>query len=338
MPMKKPWILLVCLCALPLAAEVSVLTVTDEDKHSRKEDFFHTFEYFILSSDKQQESGKCQATRITSNWFVTAAHCVERRCQKACTLQLDLLEGPMSVLATTQHTAKKPTVFIHPQYKPYGKEIQIQHDLALIYLDINRAPKTYYQRANATQKANMIIPSKIFFAWLEQHPKAKSNLKHALFPSLPPIAVFDEMNQELDRKISVISIFDGVRRVKPDPHKVYYIKDLGYAYTQNFGIRKGMSGSGVVTNTGELIGIISSTVTRSSYPIRGNATKGKAIRENLFMFPVFNADSVNFMKEVMGKDFDKISQKDAYPYLAKKTSKNFHSLVSMMTSPNFNWH
>ena len=34
-------------CASAVWTQVSVLTVTDEDKHTTKEDFYHTFEYFI---------------------------------------------------------------------------------------------------------------------------------------------------------------------------------------------------------------------------------------------------------------------------------------------------
>ena len=43
--MKKLILLLLCLAAWTLGAEVSVMSVTDEDKHTRAEDFYHTFEY-----------------------------------------------------------------------------------------------------------------------------------------------------------------------------------------------------------------------------------------------------------------------------------------------------
>ena len=330
--MKKLWILLLCLCALPLTAGVSVLSVTDEDKHSRKEDFYHTYEYFLRAS-KGSTGAKCQATRISSNWFVTAAHCVRDACRRGCSMRVDLMEGPVSAWAQGIHTTQNPTVFIHPRYNTKGKRVQIQYDLALIHLDVNRAPKIYYRRGEKAADPNLVIPAKTFFEYLDTHRSAKNKYQHALHPSLPPIAIFDNMNQVLDRKISVISIFDGVRHVKPDPHEVYYMKDLKYAYTQDFGIRKGMSGSGVMTNTGELIGIISATVGTNTY--KG---QGKVKHEDLFMFPVFNSDLIDFMKETMGKDFDKIDQRDAYPYLTSKTQKDFTSLVRMMQSPDFNWH
>lgn len=321
--MKRICIFLLCLCTLPAMAEVSVLSVTDEDKHSRKEDFYHTFEYFVQQGG-HGKAGKCQATRIAPRWFVTAAHCVQDLCQKSCTVQMDLLEGSVSALASTHHTAEKPAVFVHPQYKS-GKKMQIQYDLALIHLDVNRAPKTYYRRSKQDGEPNVIISKWRFFAWLETHRSTKSAYRHALSPSLPPIAVFDNANLLLDRNISVISIFHGVRQVKPNPYPVYYVKDLGYAYTQDFGIQKGMSGSGVMTNTGELIGIISASVGTDLYR---NHVKIK--HEDLFMFPVFNEKAVNFMKDVMGKDFTTVDQKDAYPYLTSKTHKDFSTLLRIM--------
>ena len=306
--------------ALALWAEVSVISVTDENKHAKKEDFYHTFEYFI-SADGHKGS-KCQATRISNRWFVTAAHCVKELCAKKCTLRMDLLDTPVSVLAKVTHTTKNPAVFVHPQYL---SDLEVGKDVALLRLDVKRAPKTYYQRATEFGKPNRAISVERFNAWLAKNRRAKSQYWHALSPQLPPVAVFDNGNYVLDRKISVISIFDGVRDIKPDPHAVYYVKALGYAYTTDFGIRKGMSGSGVMTNTGELIGIISATIGADFF-------KGKQKVEHLnwFMFPVFNQDIVDFMKDTMGSDFYKVERKDAYPYLSRKTHKDFSTVVDVV--------
>ncbi|MDO5764787.1 MAG: hypothetical protein Q4P84_03675, partial [Elusimicrobiales bacterium] len=104
------------LCACAAFSQVSVISVTDENKHSKKEDFFHTFEYYILPLGRPA-GGKCQATRIGRRWFATAAHCVTPLCDNGCTLEVDLLEQPMSARASVQHSAKKPAVFVHPEYK-----------------------------------------------------------------------------------------------------------------------------------------------------------------------------------------------------------------------------
>ncbi len=318
--MRNFWLSLIYLLALPLGAEVSVISVTDTTQHSQKEDFYHTFEYFISSPGKQ--SAKCQATRIAPRWFATAAHCVYDLCQKQCTLQVDLLEQPVSVLASVLHTAKNPAVFVHPNYNPQQVP---QDDFALFRLDLYRAPKMYYRRASNNSQPNMVVSEADFTGFLNKNRRAKSQYRHVLSPSFPPIAEFDPGNYVLDRNLSVIAIFDGKREVKPNPYPVYYVKELGYAYTSNFGIRKGMSGSGVMTNTGELVGIISAM--KGADWFRGNK---KTMHVDWFVFSVFNQSLVSFMRSVMGSDFNKVERKDAYPYLVKKTRKNFASVVAVV--------
>ena len=44
--------------------QVGVVSVTDEDKHTSTEDFYHTFEYQIQPLSKNVKWKKCQATRM----------------------------------------------------------------------------------------------------------------------------------------------------------------------------------------------------------------------------------------------------------------------------------
>ena len=317
--MKKLFLFFVCILTIPLWAEVSVISVTDETKHTQKEDFYHTFEYYISG---EGQNSKCQATRIAPRWFATAAHCVKELCKNVCKIRMDLLDTPVSVFADSVHSTQKPNVFVHPNY---SKGQFVKNDFALIRLDLNRASKMYYRRANTKNKNNAAMSEKQFSAWLARNPQARSKYRHALSPQLPSIAVFDNANYVLDRKMSVISIFSGKREVKTDPYPVYYVKELGYAYTQNFGIRKGMSGSGVMTNTGELIGIISAYVGADLY--KG---KQKIKHQDLFIFPVFNENLVSFMRDTLGSDWKRVDVKEAYPYLVQKTHRNFAEILSIM--------
>ena len=322
--MKNLFFFVVCIIAIPLWAEVSVIMVTDETKHTQKEDFYHTFEYYISGGE---QNTKCQATRIAPRWFATAAHCVKELCATSCDIRMDLLDTPVSVLAVTTHSAKAPAVFVHPGYH---KDQLVKNDFALIRLDLNRAPKTYYRRATAKNTQNVALSEKQFTAWLARNPRTHAKYRHILSPQLPPIAIFDNANYVLDRNMSVISIFSGKREVKTDPYPVYYIKNLGYAYTQNFGILPGMSGSGVMTNTGELIGIISAYVGADLY--KG---KQKIKHADLFMFPVFNESLVSFMRDTLGSDWARVDVKDAYPYLVRKTSQDFTDVLTIMkNAPN----
>lgn len=307
-------------CSLGAWAQVSVISVTDEDKHSKKEDFSHTFEYYIISPGGQS-MGKCQATRIGRRWFATAAHCVTPLCDKGCRLEVDLLEQPMSARAAVNHTPKTPAVFVHPGYK---KGVLAENDFALFRLDLDRTPLVYYRRG---KQRNVAVSAKTFSAFLDKNRQAASQLKHIQSPQFPPLVLFDEGNYLFDRKISVISIFSGRRDVKLNPHPVHYVKELGFAYTENFGVIKGMSGSGVVTNTGELVGIISGNLATS----RSAFNKAAEVKE-FFMFPVFNKEMAEFMQRVMGSDYYKLEWKDAYPYLVRKSRRNYQGIIAAVRS------
>lgn len=307
------WTCVFVFCALGAGAQVGVLSVVSEDSHTKKEDFWHTFEYYIVAPTGQ--ASKCQATRVGKKWFATAAHCVHSPCQNGCTLRIDLLEQPLSVFSSVTHTPKKPLVFVHPQYDP---RMPVAHDFALLKIDLDRAPARYYRRPQGKQGKNTAVSREIFEAFLSQNPSARREFNRALRPQLPPILVFDGATYRIDRTLSVVSIFDGKRGILHNPNPTDYVKELGFAYTRNFGVRKGMSGSGVMTNTGELAGIISAYL--------GINSAGEKADE-YFMFAVFNKDLTDFMESVMGSDYYKTDRKDAYPNYVSKSRANHREVI-----------
>ena len=317
----KKWVLCL-LCAtsvFAVAGEVGVISVTDENKHSTKADFAHTFEYYILPLEKGSSSGgKCQATRIHRRWFVTAAHCVTA-CEKGCQIQMDLLEQPVSALASVEHTPKKPAVFSMPGY---SSKSFVKNDFALIRLDLDKSPLLYYKRG---EKINQQIPQNLFDQFLSTHPSARRAFYRIKHPQFPPLVLFDRANYILDRKLSVIAIFGGKRTIKKNSYRVHYVKELGFAYTNDFGIIKGMSGSGVMTNTGELIGLISGIFQTIKIPRQKPAEA--QIESEYFMFFVFNKEAEEFMKDTLGSDFDKLEWKEAYPSFVSKSYRNYSAII-----------
>ena len=313
------------ICAV-CVAEVGVVTVTDESKHSTKADFLHTFEYHIfpLGSKTTEASGsKCQATRITRRWFATAAHCVEKVCKNGCQIQMDLLENEVSALVTVSHTPKKPAVFIMPGF---SYNVFVKNDFALIRLDVARTPFVYYKRSGTNKRT--LLTREQFNQALAKNPSARSALYRVKSPEYPPLLVFDNGNYILDRTISVISIFNGKRSVSPNPNPVHYVKKLGFAYTKNFGVRRGMSGSGVMSNTGEFLGVISGIFQTSK--VAADKKEPPQVQDEKFMFFVFNQPAVEFMKEVMGSDFYKLEIKDAYPDFVHKSRQDYSEIINRM--------
>lgn len=295
----------------PLWAQVSFVSVVDVDSHTKKEDFFHTFEYYIIPEKGQVT--KCQATRVGRKWFATAAHCVRTACTGSCTLRLDLLEYPTSVFLDVTHTDKKKHVFVHPKYNP---KVPASHDFALLKIDPAAARRRYYRRPPEGSKGqNLLISKQDFDAALAQNALARRAYKEALSPSLPPVLVFEDATREIDRKLSVISIFDGKRSILKNPNPTHYVKELGFAYTQNFGVIKGMSGSGVMTNTGELAGIISGHL-------------GVGNNKQYFMFTAFNKSLMEFMEEVMSSDYYKMERKSSVPNFVVRSKENHEPIIN----------
>lgn len=297
-------------------AEVSILSVADEDVHSKKEDFLHTFEYFITAPNGK--TSKCQATRIARSWFATAAHCVVVPCQNSCTLVMDILEQPVSALLKARHSKQKPVVFVHSKYA--GQTSDVKHDFALLKMDLAVLPAQYYRRG---EKENTFISRAEFESFIAAHPNARRELNAVMRPKLLPVLVFDGGTRRIKSTISVISIFDGKRSILQNPYPTDYVQELGYACTQNFGVRKGMSGSGVMTNTGELAGIISANVA-----IRAPTEKTR----EYFLFTVFNPSLTEFMESVMGSDYYKLDRRSAYPGYVAKTANTHQDLIEAVHS------
>ena len=86
-----------------------------------------------------------------------------------------------------------------------------------------------------------------------------------------------------------------------------------------------------MTNTGELIGVTSLLRDRYEYKIKGKE-KQWTRQYHEFIFTVFNAPIIEFMKETMGSDFYKLDRKDAEPSFVKKTNKSFSRITAPQNS------
>lgn len=285
----------------------------------QKQDFHHTFAYKVFHGTNGMS---CQATRINSRWFVTAAHCVKDVCRKSCTIEMDLMDTSFSAKVIGYHDEHRYRVFVHPGYK---KTKAAKDDFALIRLDVKNEPKQFYRRRTVQHPQDIRISKRQFFAWLRENPAAYKKYEELWKFAPPEIVEFEGGDYEILRTLSVVSILNGKRTVKQNKTPVYYVKNLGYAYTHDFGIHKGMSGSGVISDKRELVGIISANV-KENYFKNNRQVFGR----NWFMFPVFNEEVIAFMKAVMGDEFNTLKIKPAYPSAVRKTNRDFSAISKMV--------
>jgi len=232
-----------------LAAEVSFISVADEESYNSVKDFTNTYE-INLNRHQTEKIVKCQAVRLARNWFITAAHCVKQVCSGDCSFQARLLVGDNYEADFTTTQAKNLSKKIFTFSKTKLDSNQPLYDIALIYFD-PKETKTILKdntgRILSETKFLNLIPSRAAYA------RALNGT------NLPTILVIDSKKPlVLKRDLSVISIWSGKKiLLKSRKSPIFYSSKLSNIITKNFGVIQGISGSGVMTNTGELLGIVS---------------------------------------------------------------------------------
>jgi hypothetical protein len=234
--------------ALLQAQGVSFIRVTDEAQYKNAQDFTNTYEINLLKEGGTVPS-KCQAVRIERSWYITAAHCLFPMCDNKCDIQVRLAVTPyyemdMAIL----HTKDKPRVFKNPR-AAFNKKTAA-YDIALIHMPPKSARHIFLSPA---RKAYITEA-----AFLKMTPDYNVYYKAVNGTNLPEVlSISSNRLRTLNREVSAVSIWDGRREVLPAEKSVFYSPKKRYLFTENFGVIKGLSGSGIMTNTGELVGIIS---------------------------------------------------------------------------------
>lgn len=243
-------ILFLSLIAL-VKAEVSFVTVSDEKSYSSVKDFTNTYE-INLNKHGSSEVMKCQAVRLAKNWFITAAHCVKNPCENdSCSFQARLIVGQNyeADFTTTQNKKLSQKIFNFSKTKLDKKELL--YDIALIYFDPKETKTVFKDPASRRYITEA--------EFLRRIPNKAVYLRALNGTHLPKMLVIDSKKPvAFKRDLSIISIWSGKKELlRNSEAPIFYSPKLSNIITRNFGVVKGISGSGVMTNTGELLGIVS---------------------------------------------------------------------------------
>ncbi|MCL2888323.1 MAG: trypsin-like serine protease [Elusimicrobia bacterium] len=309
----KKFLLLLLILPLPslLPAEVSFVSVTGTDEYTNVKDFNNAYDIRISAGGGKEY--KCQAVRVLRNWFFTAAHCVAQSCAKDCTIRIILFKNDTyEVYTEVKNTKKKQTVFYDKHFSLTNSFDKRTSDIAAFkYMPSE-------QRGFFVDAVKHILYTQAQF--LAVVPGARSILKkvNSKNDNAPdtPLVSFTNNYFKINRIISLISIDGAAKSVKisgdfvedSDGNKnpAYFLKNLRIVMLKNFGSKKGLSGSGMMTNTGELIGI-NSFGTDFKLQING---KDVSVPEYAG-FATFNDRSLKFLEDAMGDDYTDLTIYDA---------------------------
>lgn len=269
---------------------VGFISSEEEDNtYTTTDDFSNTFEINfapLVQLNKNQKSislnaTKCQAVRLSKNWFITAAHCVDSICENGCSFQTRLLVGrnyEMDIIS--QSTKSSPQIFIHPDRNPNNN--LSTYDIALIYFKPATSKYVYKDPQRATA-----INYKTFMGRLKNYQKYKRALSSYNTPTLLIMGAYRKQGPVLARKFSVLSSFEDRRKVLESPGKAIYYPKVKTFILENFGIRQGISGSGLMTSKGEFAGITSTISDPSA-------------KNQLAQFAAFDKNTLDFIQDKVG--------------------------------------
>ena len=245
----------------------------------------NTYEINVHKPGDKQES-KCQAVRLNKEWFITAAHCLLPVCDSECTIKAKLANtDEYEMEMTTTHNALSKAAYLHGK----SKEDQVSYDIALIRF--NPAKTSYIFK----DKKNMrLIAKDDLFKKLNASQKAEFNqaIEGINFPVI--LSLKTQTPKLLNRALAVASVWDYNKEILSSEDYVFFSPKHNFLYTSNFGIRQGISGSGVITSSGELVAVVSAIAhTRRTLNTEGG-TKIKDI--DFSMFSTFDNSVLSFLK------------------------------------------
>lgn len=299
-------------------ADVSFITVSDEEAYKEVDDFSNTYE-INFNRHGEMNINKCQAVRLEEHWFLTAAHCVENACRGNCSFQARLVVGPnYEADMTVTHTPKSPKIFKHP--KANIEKRSSSYDLALLYFKPSESKVVYkdLSRRMALTEAQ----------FLQRIPNESLYYKAVKGTNIPNLLVMPhKKNVALDRELSIISIWNGQKSVMNNTENMIFSPKLNLFFTKNFGVIKGISGSGVMTNTGELVGIVSAI---GSIAIRNPKTNKYDPTEMVYI-SAFDQSVVDFIHEKMGS-FGYVEAGEDYVKTLNPFQKNLANAIVQIQS------
>lgn len=261
------------------------------------------YEIFINKQDSISGS-KCQAVRLNDTWFLTAAHCVLPSCESKCEVRTTLISNNMFEIAleTKHNSLGKKAVYTHPK----AKENNSSYDIALINFEDNNSNFIYKDTSYTYTREQFlkIYTSQADIA-LEKAQKFTNPPTILLIKNSPNLT----LPKILKRNLIVDSIWGADVSSLHSRDTVFYSPKNKFIYTRNFGIKQGISGSGVFTDKNELVAVVSSVTNTERTILSENKTE----QVNFSVFSTFDEETENFLRKVPYLSFKNAYYTDFLP-------------------------
>lgn len=233
---------------------LSSLTVNAEESAFYADHFLNQSQ-IIVSGGKSV--GSCQAVRILPKWYLTAAHCVRPYCDKQCQITVKLLQGELEASAVITHGMPDERVLVPTQFNPNDIK-SVRYDVALIRFDPDEQDYTF-----ADTRAGEWLDKNSFLKKLKSSSyRDQQQQWNALQTARPKLwIVTNVFSRQVESALAVPALRpDGIYFQTAEPKSFHYFTELQHFMGPNFGVEKGMSGAGVITPQGEVLGIVSANL------------------------------------------------------------------------------
>lgn len=251
----------------------------------------------VIVAQSSSGAQQCQAVRISPKWYLTAAHCVRPVCDKECTVTVNLLQGSLQAGAWVRHTAADPAVFVPRQYRP-GNAKNIRYDIALLRFDPAGDDYFYYDAL-----AQKTLDYQTFSDRLKSSAYADEYSQWTALQKARPrlLGVTDAFSRHVAKPLAVPDLrAGGIYFQQSQTDDFYYFTELRHYMGSNFGVEKGMSGSGVVAPGGDVIGIVSSSLNTVNalvtYNEKDEPVGTVPYSADYFLFTPLNRQNINFIR------------------------------------------
>lgn len=287
--MMKKWIFILCLVCPAVFASGA-----DNAPGFAAEDFANQS---VIVAQDAKNAKQCQAVRITPKWYLTAAHCVRPFCDKECMVTVQLLQGDLQAAAQIYHSSASPAVFVPREYRP-GNAKNIRHDIALVRFEPRAQDYFFYDARN--KKA---LDEEAFFKELKSSAHSDAYRQWTALQKARPklLSVTDAFNRRVTQPLAVPDLRqDGIFFRSNYADDFYYFTELRHYMGGNFGVEKGMSGSGVVLPGGDVIGVVSSSLNGGAkvvaYDENDEPSAAMPYSADYFLFTPLSRKNVNFIR------------------------------------------